>query len=133
MTDRKRMKAQDVFKEGNYLFGPKVGFREAFPEIATLRVEVTEEGHGVSSYGGPAIYNESSVGEFINCSNPLCYNGGIRIGFKLGEMVRKRETEGQFSSNCRGYEGSPKGRNKYRDCDNYFKVKILIKYKKQDA
>jgi hypothetical protein len=130
VTIKTRDKAQDVFNQGNYFFAQKVGFSQAFPEITNLKVEVNESGDGVSRFsGGLAIYDQNLVGEFINCSNPLCYNGGIRIGFKLGEMVRKKETQGQFSGSCQGYEGSPKGTKKYRDCCNYFQVKIFIKYK----
>jgi hypothetical protein len=77
---------------------------------------------------GPATYNETNVGEYVDCENRLCYNGGVSIGQKLRDMVRGQETEAEFSAICKGYEGSPQGRRKYRTCLNRFEVKIRVEY-----
>ena len=127
-----RLKASDVFRETNYIFAKKVSFDEAFPEIEDLTVEVEEFGHGISGWGQKFIYRKQNFpGECINCSNPLCYNGGFSIGSILREMARNKQTELETEKMCQGYEGSPKGRKRYRDCSNSFKIKISIKYKER--
>ena len=131
MSDReKRQKASDVFRESNFLFAQKGTFAEAFPTIEKLRVEVTESGRGVGTwYDGPAVYTETTTGEYVNCSNTLCYNGGFRLGGLLRQMVRNGEKELEVTEFCQGYNGSPKGRRNYGPCGNGFKVKIVIEYK----
>ena len=110
MSDReKRQKAQDVFNEGNYVFGHKTTFEKAFPEVEQCIVEVHESGHGVSAWN-QGVSRYTNPGEYINCSNSLCYTGGFNIGWPIRDMVRKRETEREDTALCQGSEGSPKGR-----------------------
>jgi hypothetical protein len=46
-------------------------------------------------------------------------------------MVRKKETHWEGSKMCQGYEGSPKGRRKYRSCVNSWNMKVDIEYKEK--
>jgi hypothetical protein len=125
-----RKKASDIFNESNLVFGRKVTFDEAFPQIEDLKVEVIESGHGIIGQSRKSFYRKQYFpGEYINCSNPLCYNGGFSIGSILREMVSNKQTELETTESCQGYEGSPKGRRKYKGCLNFFKIKISIKYK----
>jgi len=129
MTKRDhRPKASEVFASANLVFGQKVGFAQAFPEIKSLAVSVIETGH--VRYGGERTHhrNEKSAGEYIDCSNSLCYNGGISLGSHLREMVRERKTKLEFTDICKGNEGSPKGRRVYRKCVNFFRGTISIEY-----
>lgn len=129
MSINERKKASDVFQETDYFIGEKTSFEKAFPLIDDIKVEIIEDGEGVSDWNKKRYYNKSNAGEYINCSNHLCYNGG----FNLGEIIRYMEQENliehQTTKICQGYEGSPKGRKKYGDCCNMFDVKIKIKYK----
>jgi len=126
----RNLKASDLFRESNPLIGPKVSFKEAFPSIQELKIEVTERGKGVKPAGNTYYYDlDNFPGEYIDCSNPMCYGGGFSIGFILHSMVSKGETERETTVSCQGYEGSPKGRRKYGPCFNYFQVKITIKYR----
>jgi hypothetical protein len=125
-----RLKATEVFAGTDFVFGKKVPFAEAYPEIEDITATVTEQGRDVYD-DGVRVYSKGSFGEFINCSNGRCYNGGFRVGTIVADMVRERKTESQTTRNCQGYEGSPKGRKKYRDCDNLFEVEIKIKYREQ--
>jgi hypothetical protein len=125
-SDRK--KASDVFRDTNYMFSKKVGFDQAFPEIEDLKVVVEQDGHGIREYNKTRHYGKDVV-EYIDCSNSLCYNGGFSIGGILRDMVRNRETHREDLALCQGYEGSPKGRRRYRSCINSFQFKIDIKYK----
>ena len=130
----KRQKASDVFKESNYLFSQKASFDKAFPEIQDLTVEVDELGRGITEYNRKSIYTKKYFpGEYINCSNPLCYNGGFSIGSILRNMVKNKQLELETSELCQGNEGSPKGRRIYGKCTNFFKIKISIKYQDQNS
>lgn len=125
-----RKKTSDVFRDTNYLFARKVSFDEAFPEIADLRVVIEERRQGISEWNRVRHY-AMNIGEHINCSNSFCYNGGFPIGKILREMVRNKETCKNETATCQGYEGSPKGRRKYRNCINCFCISVNITYKKK--
>ena len=129
MKPKKPPKASDIFRQTNYDFGEKVSFDEAYPGIEDIRVEVIEYGHGAK--GGAASYytRKNTPGEFVNCSNLNCYGGGFSLGQILREMVGKKQKNFETTKTCKGYEGSPKGRKKYRDCFNSFEIKVSIKYK----
>jgi hypothetical protein len=133
MARQERMKASDVFHETNLVFSEKVGFDKAFPEIEDLTVKVKEIGHGVSDWNEESNYRKQYFpGEFINCRNPLCYNGGFSIGSILRDMVRNGQTEFETSKLCQGNEGSAKGGRIYRKCMNFFKIIVSIKYKEKE-
>jgi hypothetical protein len=127
MDRNRRDKASDLFKYS--VFGTKVPFREAFPEIADIVVEINETGEGLHGGVSKRKLGPDSIGEFVNCSNPICYGGGFNLVDIIREMVSKKETEREDSRLCRGNEGSPKGRRIYRKCFNMFEIKINIKYR----
>lgn len=129
MSRDKRMKASDVFRESEFLFAQKTTFDEAFPQIAEVSVEVTQTGRGVSQVLSKLTYTKQSLGEFINCSNPLCYNGGFSIGSILREMVRNKQSDLSTTRSCQGYEGSAKGRSRWGPCMNCFSVRVHIDYR----
>ena len=129
-----RQKASDVFRESNFLFGKKVSSDEAFPQLQDWTVEVEESGRGVGDRKRKSTYGKQYFpGEYINCSNSLCYNGGFSIGLILHKMVRNKQTELETTESCKGNEGSPKGRRIYGKCMNFFKIKVSIKYKEESG
>lgn len=135
MPKDKRMKASDVFDQSQHLFGKTSSFAKAFPQIEDIKVEIKETGEGVPRWREESfdIYTLNNLpGEYVDCSNPLCYNGGFRLGQILRLMSSNNQTDYQETQLCQGYEGSPKGRKKYDECSNMFEVKIAVKYKKQD-
>ena len=131
MKKNKIQKAQDVFNSSNFVFSKKTSsFDEAFPEIADITINILENGEGVNQYNKERTYPKQYLpGEYINCSNNLCYNGGFSIGNIIRDMIRNEQTELEISKLCQGNEGSPKGRRIYRKCLNFFKIKIKLKYK----
>ncbi|EMT38140.1 hypothetical protein TthWC1_2382 [Thermoanaerobacter thermohydrosulfuricus WC1] len=131
MDRDKRQKASDVFQETNYLFAEKTTFEKAFPMIEDIEVKVIEYGEGVNEWNRERYYNKFTAGEYINCSNRLCYNGGFSLGRIIRYMVMNNMKEYQTKEICQGYEGSPKGRRKYRDCLNTFHITVKIKYKEK--
>lgn len=123
------MKASDVFQQRQLAFGSKLTFDEAFPEIKDFRAEV-EWMSAHKERSSRAVYTkETCSGEYINCSNPLCYNGGFSLGRMLRNMVHCKQTHYEDSGQCQGYEGSPKGRRRYGPCFSFWNVKIDVEYK----
>lgn len=123
-----REKASDIFNQTEYLV-PKTTFEKAFPQIEHIRVEVIESGEGINDWNEKRTYSKHDMGEYINCHNKRCYNGGFSIGQIIRQMIYENKTELETTEFCQGYEGSPKGRKKYQDCMNYFEIKVGIKYK----
>lgn len=124
-----RPKASEVFRNSNLVFAQKVSFEDAFPQIEDITI-VGEESSLGSPQGNPFSYRKPHLpGEYIDCSNPVCYRGGFSVGSVLREMVRNKETEREARGICQGNEASPKGKKIYRKCLNTFKMKISIKYK----
>jgi hypothetical protein len=130
----RHQKASDVFAATDWFLGPPVAFAKAFPRIATLRVRTKASGY----YAPPSIghmrddgwrtFTESTSGEYIDCRNPVCYNGGFRLGEQLRFMEQAGETHKEWTVGCQGYEGSPKGRKQYRPCDEYWQVVVDVSY-----
>ena len=124
-----RKKASDVFRDTEFVFSRKASFQEAFPEIADLKVVVEQDGDGVREWNRVRYLGRDSAEEYVDCSNPLCYNGGFRLGETLRAMASAKETHKEETAVCQGYEGSPKGRRRYRSCMNFFKFTVDITYK----
>jgi hypothetical protein len=127
MAKRKIPKASDVFREGNFLLGPKAPFSEVFPMIETIQIEVEESGQGLGAFGtyGTRKYSLDSGRQYVDCSNSLCYNGGVNVGFTVSSMVREKQTDDKFSKHCQGLTD----RRSQKPCMNRFDVAIHLKYK----
>jgi len=129
----RRDKASDVFKDADFVFVRKAPFEEALPMIANVVVRYREEGNGVSRFRVADEEQWSTysgkVGEYIDCSNPLCYGGGFSIGDVLRRMVAQKENSTKGHKVCKGYEGSPKGRRNYGMCCNMFYYEVEITYR----
>lgn len=130
MSIRDRQKATDVFNNSEYSFAKKVSFSEAFPIVDDVKVVITRGGHyGINELNKIERFGKE-VGEFVDCSNPNCFNGGISVGKILRGMIGSEQSH--FSAeriSCQGYEGSPKGKVRRRSCTNHFSVSVEITYK----
>jgi len=135
MGRKRQKKASEIFQEGGFTFTkPGRSFEEAYPTIEDVTVEVEETGPKI--FFGRAksrkhTYQKNTLGEFIDCSNHDCLAGGFSIGLTLDRMVRENQTHLETSEFCQGCESSPKGRKKY-PCEHHFKIKVNIKYKKEE-
>jgi len=123
-----RLKASDVFQRTEYLLAEKSTFERAFPRIEDIRVTV-EELEDYDTKIRDRYFNKSNAGEYINCSNRLCYGGGFRLGEIIRRMEESGEIERETSEYCHGYNGSPKGRKNYGPCEHRFNIKIKLQYK----
>lgn len=126
MPQDRRNKASDNFREATPMFSRKAPFAEAFPTVATARVDVTE--HTSSSSRLIAHMTEGEIGEYVDCTNPVCYGGGVSVGALLRSLVAADETHGEKIAGCKGYEGSPKGQRRIRDCLHSFTVTADLTY-----
>ena len=127
MSKREVLKAQDVFESQVPVFGGKCSFAEAFPEIERIEVKVIEIGtRRAHMLPGQRTYDHTSLGEFINCTCPQCYNGGFAVGALIRDMVANGQTEREDFAFCRAYKGSQKGQRSYGPCRNEFRYKISI-------
>ena len=126
MSEEHRLKAQDVFENTKFFFGKQASFAETFPEIEQVIVEVVEFGKDTLSEA--SIYKKDTLREYINCSNRFCYNGGFNVANILRNMIKDKQTDCETKQFCQGYEGSPKGKKRYRSCLNSFKIKIHLDY-----
>src|SRR5688572_22483079 len=93
MTKRsQRQKASDVLAEKpRWLATPTSVFSTAFPEIKTVAMVVEEQDSGYKARD----YHFSArtlPGEYLDCTNPRCYNGGYNIGQTLRFMVATHDT-----------------------------------------
>ena len=135
MTKKRHMKLSDVEAQTYRPFAPRTStFREAYPMIESLRVEVRPHGEGFEPFGQQPewldVYTFDTVPALIDCRNPRCYGGGLDLDRLLRwEVVERKLTEFETTKPCRGYEGSPKGRRRDDECDTYFKIKISVRYK----
>jgi len=77
----------------------------------------------------PTHMTHETCRPFVDCSNAVCYRGGVAILPILRDMVREGKTESETTRPCRGYEGSPKGRERVRDCLHGFTVRVHVVYK----
>ena len=108
MSEKDRKKASDVFRETNFFFSrKKVTFEKAFPEIKDIRIEVIEaDGPFKPDFDNPAEYPNNKmvygkeVGEYIDCHNEFCYNGGFSIGSVIREMVKDKQLSKEGSAIC---------------------------------
>lgn len=123
-----RLKASDIFRNSMPVFGSKVPFAEAFPDITDIRIEVSESSLGGGRQHHAVCTRDHLPGEYVDCSNPLCYRGGVSIGSILREMVRTRHMTAEVTRLCQSNEGSPKGRRIYRKCLHSFKIKVTLTY-----
>jgi hypothetical protein len=145
MKQESRQKAPENSRGINYLFSSKISFNEVYPEIEDIFIEVkefessmrksendNEWEKAMGSYSSYPMVHRYSIHhlpeENINCTNAFCFNGGLPIGSIVRSMISKKETFKEGKEHCKGYEGSPKGKSKYRDCSHQFEYKVAIKY-----
>lgn len=131
MSRDDREKASDLFAKTTPLFGKKVSFAEAFPTVESATVRVTPTRSYQSDH--EHVLGIGHIGEYFDCINPICYGGGFSIGAILRQMVHDGETHKQGSKLCKGYEGSPKGRRKYRKCMESFRYSVELTFKSESG
>ncbi len=130
MPIKKRDQLSPGTEKSEKIFAKKFNsLQEAFPTIQKLSFKVTEKDMGNPNPIRRWNFDESNFQPVVNCSNPLCYKGGLRLDTVLDEMIRKNKTEMEETKSCQGYEGSPKGKKRSGTCYHSFQLKVNIEYK----
>jgi hypothetical protein len=121
-------KAGTVFSKSQLTVATKASFSEAFPSVRRARIEVEE-----AFYRRTVLHHltEEDAREFVDCSNPSCYGGGVSIGAVLRWMVATKRSETAETQLCRGYEGSR--RRRLGDCPHTFTVRAELEYGDDDG
>jgi hypothetical protein len=97
-------------------------FREAFPTIKNIRVEVVQSDSLSWNQSEPRIYSQSNLGEYIECRE-RCQDGGFPVGEVVNDMEKRREIDRELTGYCRGRE-----KRTHQRCKNRFSVEIHIDY-----
>ena len=95
--------------------------REAFPDIQSLDLEVSQDPCGNYSHNKAmksSRFTMDNLRPYIRCLNPQCQQGGLEL-----QNLILFWPDGEETFRCNGHEGTPKGRRKGAPCDNYFKIK----------
>lgn len=102
-------------------------FAEAFPALDEAAVEFVEYDFLQEVRRG--TWRVSWNGGLMPCGNTFCRRGGYELDREIHEMVRSGSVEREVKLDCRGDEGSPKGRRRGRRCQRHIEAKIRLKYK----
>ncbi len=121
---RRKEKAGGIFRTSQLVFATLATFSEAFPSVERADIEVTEL---VSGKSVSHRFTETNAREFVDCSNPACFGGGVSVGAVLREMIVEQSSKATQSHMCRGYEGSQ--RRRVGDCPHVFRVHASIEYR----
>ena len=141
MTRQKKTKAHDIYHETEHFFASKASFEKAFPQIEQFSIDIFET-EGIEHVHFNAFDNikhrhiytrhtytkESLPGEFINCRNPECHEGGLSFSGILLKLIAEKLTELQGTECCKGIEGLSKDLKSQKSCSHQFHFKIKIKY-----
>jgi hypothetical protein len=129
---RKRQKASDVLRENPPAVGGLITFAEAFPAIRVVGI-IVRELDGDRVVRTHRFSRENFPGEYVDCTNPRCYDGGYELAETLRRMGASRETHLEEERMCQGNEGSPKGRREYGPCGHRFSIVADVAYVDSDA
>ena len=111
------------------MVGTVTSFKEAFPEVHTVRVTARHEGDASSEPRKSQAYSEQNLPGTIPCVNPRCQQGGYDLMATLIAQTNARQPSHQVTWNCNGHEGSPKGRRRGHSCSNYVEIDFRLTYR----
>jgi hypothetical protein len=114
-----------VAKGSSFFFGETQDRDKAFLGIKSIDIIVEQDLWAMASRDGkPTVhrYTKDTVPRYERCINRLCQQGGL----DLQQLILFGSTAEPATIKCSGHEGSPQGRRKGRNCDNFFRVTISI-------
>lgn len=94
-----------------------------------IKIEVTEVEDGMweKNPKSRGVFSRENLPEYMNCSNPICYAGGISIGGIVRDNLKTNKEEIIVRKKCPGYKGSKKGRKNYGNCAHTFIITVTQK------
>ncbi len=109
----------------NRWLGLTTKFESAYPQLEDAIIKFTESDFGNNPKSG--VWSLRIEGGQMRCSNPRCNRGGYEFDREVNMMLYSGENTRDIWLNCRGDEGSPKGRNKGRECLHSVKGTITLR------
>jgi hypothetical protein len=128
-----RPKVTELFANTISPFGSRAPFQQVFPDFLKLEIFIAEQRHLWGERNERTYTLSNPPGEHFDCSNSFCYGGGFSITQILRNVYEQRLTKFETLVDCRGYEGSPKGHRKYKDCAQYSKVTVRAQYRSSNG
>lgn len=115
--------------ESRPFVGTMSSFREAYPDVKSLRLEGRERGDLASGMGQRDVhYTESNIPGNIPRGNPRCQQGGYDLNPVVMTLTGSRDTSYEIDWSCNGHEGTPKGRRIGDPCMNSIRATLTITY-----
>ena len=116
--------------ESKPFLGTVSSFREAYPDVKSIRLEGQELGDLASGMDRRNVhYTESDIPGSIACGNPRCQQGGYDLNALVMTLTGSRDTSYEIDWSCDGHEGTPKGRRIGDPCMNSIRATITITYR----
>jgi hypothetical protein len=118
--------SQSGVKNASFVIGRKATFRESYPQVASLAVEVKAVPMG---FGQSEIYHytlDTVPGQFTPCPNVHCCDGGFDTASFLMELISSCKTTGETGNLCAG--AIKIGRYVRGECNYAFSGKATIGY-----
>ncbi len=109
--------------------GTVASFTQAYPSIQSLHATVRHEGEVPQTWQQVQEFTEHSIPKEIRCLNPKCQQGGFDLGAILITLEHEQKTKYDVTLNCRGHEGTPKGRKRGDSCFNSVAVELELTFK----
>lgn len=126
---KKHPDAQDLLEKSNPALGQKTTFREAYPQVVQLDLEVTATPMGFGASRSYRYSLQHPPGSYSPGPNPNCSGGGFEVGWLLHDLVSKRQESGEAQGPCVGRERMGRGS---RSCFYLFKAKASLKYAEEE-
>lgn len=125
-----RILKQDEMMESRPFIGTPSSFREAYPDVKSVRFDGQERGDLASGFAERAVhYTESDLPGNIPCGNPRCVQGGYDLNATMMTLTENQDSSYEIDWFCNGHEGTPKGRRIGDPCMNSIVAKLTISYR----
>lgn len=124
-------KATDVYPDTRRLTlqaGGRHALENAFPVLQSAEVLVEH------TLGWAMTYDETQIGEWMNCPVRQCDSGGFNLGFILWKMTSDNAAHLRTAEACRGHERSLIRDREWSEivgpCRNIFTITVDLLYKR---
>lgn len=134
MKNQEEQETAEISGYSQHVLG-REAFAALYPTIEEIQVTVKRNGNSKPTHADTQSYfdrYEKDVVDYVDCTNPLCRNGGFSIANLIEKMVVSNQTYLQKDYiPCPGYEDSSPRVGRTHQCTNFFGIRIDIKYKSQ--
>lgn len=123
-------------KETEELYGnapsgdESLGGPASYPGVASIEVRWQKQvlGSGWQRYREPwLVLDPQTLGEFIDCPDAECLDGGCCIGAVIRDTVALKATRRRGRVRCKGHKG-PDGKRRWRLCITVFQYDVRVAY-----